>query len=200
MPTSKPAPLRALIKDPADRLMDEAAALAEQLEQGALSVHVRRSSQPDLQNPQPHPGAHALRGIYIASRASIPARAAQWRLLRDIKGWHIVSSWIDEDEAGATADFSELWLRIEAEIKQSERLILYVEPDDFPLKGALVEVGIALAAGVKVLVVAPGIVLDERTRRPIGSWVDHPLVKLVPNMDVALRGAARRAPEINEGA
>ncbi|KVP17017.1 hypothetical protein [Burkholderia ubonensis] len=134
-------------------------------------------------------------GTYIASRASLPARAAQWRLLRDILGWHIVSSWIDEAGQGQTADFSELWVRIEAEIKGAERLILYVEPGDFPLKGALVEVGIALAAGVKVFVVAPGVTIEPRTRRPLGSWIDHPLVTLAPNMEVALKGAARRAPE-----
>lgn len=139
-------------------------------------------------------------GVYIASRASIPARAAQWRLLRDLLGWHIVSSWIDEAGEGDTANFTELWVRIETEIKQSERLILYVEADDFPLKGALVEVGIALAAGVPVYVVAPGVVIEGRSRRPIGSWIDHPLVKLVPNMEVALKGAARREPVTTEGA
>ena len=50
----------------------------------------------------------AHRGTYIASRASIRARAARWRHLRDVEGWHIVSSWIDEDGEGETDDFGEL--------------------------------------------------------------------------------------------
>ena len=145
-----------------------------------------RTHQPAPTSPSPKGG------IYIASRASIPARAAQWRLLRDILGWHIVSTWIDEAGPGETQDFAKLWVRIESEVKQAERVILYVESDDFPLKGALIEVGMALAAGVKVFVVAPGLMLEPRTRRPLGSWIDHPLVTLVPNMDVALQGAARR--------
>jgi hypothetical protein len=83
-------------------------------------------------------------------------------------------------------------VRIEAEIKQSERLILYVEADDFPLKGALIEAGIALAAGVPIYVFAPGVTIEPRSRRPIGSWMDHPLVTLVTSMEEALAGAARR--------
>jgi hypothetical protein len=133
------------------------------------------------------------RGVYIASRASIPERAARWRHYRDVDGWHIISSWIDEDGEGQTDDFSELWVRIETEIKSAERLILYVESDDFPLKGALIEAGIALAAGVPIYVVAPGVTIEPRSRRPIGSWVDHPLVKIVPDMETALLGATRRA-------
>jgi hypothetical protein len=132
------------------------------------------------------------RGVYIASRASIPARAARWRHLRDVDGWHIISSWIDEDGEGQTDDFSELWVRIETEIKGAERLIVYVEEGDFPLKGAYIEAGIALAAGVPIFVVAPGVTIEPRSRRPIGSWVDHPLVKIVPDMEAALAGATRR--------
>ncbi|KVP96645.1 hypothetical protein WJ97_12235 [Burkholderia ubonensis] len=140
------------------------------------------------------------RGIYVASRASIPERAARWKHLRDVEGWHIVSTWIDEAGDGETDDFSDLWLRIVDEIRGAERLILYVEADDFPLKGALIEVGIALAAGVKVFVVAPGVAIEARSRRPIGSWMDHPLVTLAPSMEAALEGAARRSRSDEEKA
>lgn len=131
-------------------------------------------------------------GVYIASRASLPERSANWRMLRDIGGWHIISSWIDEAGEGRTADFSELWLRIENEIRNAERLILYVEADDFPLKGALIEVGMALALGVPVYVVAPGVILEERSCRPLGSWMRHPRVTLRNSMADALDGASRR--------
>lgn len=127
-------------------------------------------------------------GTYIASRASLPERSAAWRRLRDVDGWKITSSWIDEAGAGETADLGALWVRIEAEIARSERLVLYVEPDDFPLKGALIEVGMAIAHLIPIRVVAPGVVLEPTSFRPIGSWVRHPLVKFADTMDEALEG------------
>lgn len=125
-------------------------------------------------------------GIYIASRASIPERSAAWRKLRD-DGWRIISSWIDEAGEGQTECMADLWKRIEGEVCGAERLVLYVEPGDFPLKGALIEVGMALAAGVKVFVVAPGVDIEPKSCRPIGSWMNHPLVKHVPSVEVALQ-------------
>ncbi len=86
-------------------------------------------------------------------------------------------------------DLGSLWVRIEAEIDRSERLILYVETDDFPLKGALIEVGMAIAHRIPIRVVAPGVILDPVSFRPIGSWVRHPLVKFCDTMDDALEGA-----------
>ena len=85
-------------------------------------------------------------------------------------------------------------MRIGDEVRGAERLILYVEPDDFSLKGALVEVGLALGAGVKIFVVAPGVEIEPRSCRPIGSWINHPLVQVVSSIELALVGAARRAP------
>lgn len=128
-------------------------------------------------------------GTYIASRASLPERSAAWRRLRDVDGWKITSSWIDEAGASETADLGSLWTRIEAEIARSERLILYIEPDDFPLKGALIEVGMALAHRIPIRVVAPGVVLDPVSFRPIGSWVRHPLVEFCDSMNEALEGS-----------
>jgi hypothetical protein len=126
-------------------------------------------------------------GTYIASRASLPERSAAWRRLRD-DGWRITCSWIDEAVAGQSADLGALWSRIEREIAGSERLVLYVEPDDFPLKGALIEVGMAIAHRIPIRVVAPGVALDQVSFRPIGSWVRHPLVAFADTMDEALEG------------
>lgn len=128
-------------------------------------------------------------GTYIASRASLPERSATWRKLRDVEGWKITSSWIDEAGAGETADLGSLWTRIEAEVARSERLILYVEPGDFPLKGALIEVGMALAHRIPIRIVAPGVVLEPTSFRPIGSWVRHPMVTFCDTMAEALEGA-----------
>ena len=117
--------------------------------------------------------------IYVASRASIPARAALWRDLRDRHDARIISSWIDEAGAGETEDFADLWARILREVEACDRLVLYVEADDFPLKGALIEVGAALALGKAVWVIGMGIALEERSCRPIGSWINHPRVERI---------------------
>jgi hypothetical protein len=123
--------------------------------------------------------------VYVASRASIPERAAMWRELR-ANGAMIVSTWIDEDGEGETGCYTELWSRIEQEIRAADRLVLYVEAEDFPLKGALIEVGMALAMGKPVFVVAPGVTLHPRSMRPLGSWAAHPGVSFVDTVPQAL--------------
>ncbi len=124
--------------------------------------------------------------LYVASRASLPARPAMWRQLRDEAGWCILSSWIDEAGVGETDDLQELWQRIETEIALCDGLILYVEEEDFPLKGALVEVGMALARDKPVaIVLGRDLKLEAGTLRPLGSWAWHPLCMLHHKLDAA---------------
>ena len=123
-------------------------------------------------------------GLYVASRASVPQGGAMWRRLR-AQGWPILSSWIDEDGEGQTVDFSDLWMRAEREIAAAVGLVMYVEPDDFPLKGALIEVGMALGMGRPIYVVAPGVLLEARSGRPLGSWLAHPLVGMCASVEEA---------------
>lgn len=113
--------------------------------------------------------------FYTASRASLPERPAMWRKLRD-GGVKITATWIDEAGEGETACMTDLWRRIDYEVRSADFLILYAEPDDFPLKGALIEVGMAIGNGKRVLVVVPGVELEPRSLRPLGSWAMHPLV------------------------
>lgn len=115
-----------------------------------------------------------------------------WRKLRDA-GAPIISSWIDEDGPGQTQDFGELWTRIAREVTSADGLILYVEPDDFPLKGALVEVGMALAVERPVYVVAPAVKLETRSLRPLGSWASHPLVHFAPTVADAINAITAAA-------
>lgn len=124
-------------------------------------------------------------GIYVASRASLPERGEMWRQLR-ASGVNVTASWIDEDGPKMSRDLGDFWVRIVAEIARSERLILYVEPEDFPLKGAFIEVGMALANDIPVFVVSPGVRIDYRTCRPLGSWILHPRVALVETLAHAL--------------
>jgi hypothetical protein len=124
--------------------------------------------------------------IYIASRASLPERAQRWRRLRDDYGWQIISSWIDEAGEGDTVDFTDLWDRVQREVSASNKLVLYAEPDDFPLKGALIEVGMALALGKPVVVCLPRVLLQKRSLRPVGSWLNHRNVLRLDSLEDAL--------------
>lgn len=122
-------------------------------------------------------------GVYVASRASIPERSLMWRNFR-ATGRRVNSTWIDEAGEGETGDMGELWERIEREVAMSERLILYVDSGDLPLKGAFVEVGMALASDIPVFVVAPHMSTNH-LRKGIGSWLNHPRVRIVPTISAA---------------
>lgn len=129
--------------------------------------------------------ASTLRPIYVASRASLPERGQMWRDFR-ARGYPITSTWIDEDGEGATESMEELWLRITSEIAASVALVLYAESGDFPLKGALIEAGVALGMGKPVIVCLPRVEVDSRSCRPVGSWIKHPLVTRVDNIKSAV--------------
>jgi len=132
------------------------------------------------------PGVGKAEGweIYVASRASILERGEMWRALR-ASGVPINSTWIDEDGPKDTRDLAGLWRRIRSEVTRAKGLILYVEPDDFPLKGAFVEIGMALAAGVPIYIVAPGVTIEGRNCRPLGSWIKHPSVLFCETVEQA---------------
>ena len=122
--------------------------------------------------------------VYAASRT---ARSTMWKSLR-ASGENIVSTWIDQASPSETSDLSEVWVRIIDEIAHSDYMILYVEPGDFPLKGAFVETGAALALGLLVVVVAPGMNFDPPSYRPIGSWIKHPNVTFCKDLRRACHG------------
>ena len=111
--------------------------------------------------------------IYVASRVR---HAEMWRRLRS--QYQINSTWIDEAGEGESSDLGELWQRIHVEVLRSSALVLHVEQEDFPLKGALIEVGMAMAVGKPIFVSAWHVELEERSLRPLGSWVHHPRVVL----------------------
>lgn len=120
--------------------------------------------------------------IYAASRVR---HAHMWQHFRAL-GAPISSTWIDEAGEGETGSMAELWQRIASEVKAADRLVLYALPEDFPHKGALVEVGMALAFGKPITVCAPGVVCEPVGMRPIGSWALHPLVSWENDLHKAL--------------
>ncbi len=113
--------------------------------------------------------------IYVASKV---VHAPQWKHLRDVHKINITSSWIDESGPGQTDSMRELWGRIEAEIDLCDRLVLYVEMSDQPLKGAFVEVGMALAMGKPVWIIPKDFIIGPNSPS-LGSWVNHPSVSVL---------------------
>lgn len=160
---------------------------AEYPEEGSLALDGSSARASEAAAGEP------VDGIYVASRASIPDRPDMWKGLR-MAGWPIVSTWIDESGEGETGDFAELWVRIEREIRRSIGVLLYAETDDFPLKGALIECGLALGMGKPIAIVLPNVALHPRSMKPIGSWVKHPLVTIYPTLAEA-RDALIAAPQ-----
>jgi nucleoside 2-deoxyribosyltransferase len=118
--------------------------------------------------------------LYVASKTK---HADNWCSLRDNGAWPIISTWIDEAGVGETKSFQELWLRIAEEVRQCTALVLYFCKDDQPLKGALVEVGMALALGKKVYAVIEDIQLDDSAVKLLGSWIRHPNVVMCKDMN-----------------
>ena len=82
-------------------------------------------------------------GVYTASKTR---HALIWRNLRD-SGIPIISTWIDEAGEGESGDLNDLWERCISESMRCKVMIIYRHETD-ALKGAWVELGAALAAGV----------------------------------------------------
>lgn len=123
--------------------------------------------------------------VYVASRGTA-ARAAMWRDLRG-QGMAVTASWIENADEN-TLDFTVLWPQVVREIHDSDALLMYAEAGDFPFRGALVEVGVALGAGIPVHVALAGVALAGPSLRPLGAWAHHPLVTLHEGLGSALAG------------
>lgn len=129
-----------------------------------------------------------MTGIYVASRVK---HADLWKAYR-AQGVPIIASWIDEAGDGETADFVELWQRIRKEIADSKGLVFYAAGvEDFPFKGAFVEVGMALALGKPVYAALENVMLEGRTMRPVGSWLLDRDVTRCPTLEDAIRLACQ---------
>jgi len=91
--------------------------------------------------------------IYVASKT---VHAPMWIRFREWANsgifYKVISTWIDESGAGETEDRSELAERCIKEIKKSDLVVVYRKNDEI-LKGAWVEVGIALAFKKVVILV-----------------------------------------------
>ena len=119
-------------------------------------------------------------GVYFASKVK---HVHRWLALR-AAGVKTASSWIDEAGEGETADYAELSERCLEEIAGAGRLVLYCEPDEI-LKGAILEAGAALMAGVPVFAVGECASLSRVFRQ-------HRLWHECPSVEDAISSPARQ--------
>lgn len=119
-------------------------------------------------------------GVYVASKAK---HGERWRSLR-ASGTPIVSTWIDESGEGETADWGDLWTRSIAEAAGAAAVVVYNEPGE-SMKGALVEIGAALATGTPVFWVGP----QNDSSGKEYTVIRHPCVTLCLSLEHAIRQA-----------
>lgn len=92
--------------------------------------------------------------IYTASKTK---HADKWLQLRE-SGVNVISTWIDEAGVGASPDLADLCERCIKEALSCDAMIVYSEDGDY-LKGAFIEMGVALTAPIPIVLVGP--VLSE---------------------------------------
>jgi hypothetical protein len=102
--------------------------------------------------------------IYTASK---PRHASMWRELRS-QGYNIIATWIDYPSDDHVLDWEKLWVDCFNEAKAAAVTLVYIEQGD-QLRGAYVEMGIAMASGAMVFIANPH---KER----ITDAIHHPLV------------------------
>lgn len=115
--------------------------------------------------------------IYVASKTK---HAKRWLTFRDA-GYPINSTWLNEAGPNESSDLTDLWTRCCIEAKQAGVLVAYREKGEI-LKGAMIEIGVALSAPKPVLIVG-----DWENM----SFLHHPTVKQVPTLNEAMGMAMR---------
>lgn len=111
-----------------------------------------------------------LPGVYTASKVK---HAQQWRIIR--KSWNdlirVTSRWIDTeafDGPNVSADIKRKgWIVDEQDVRDSDYVLVYAATGE-DLRGALVEAGMGIALGKKIVLCG--------WSASFGTWQYHPLV------------------------
>ncbi len=119
--------------------------------------------------------------IYVASKAS---HRPMWREMR--KRYPIEARWIDVDDSYIGRELTDdeyrgLWVTCIEDVSTSGAVVAWYEAGEV-WKGALIEIGVALALGKPVFLAGA---------LPDHSWVHHPLVEHVGDLPTALHIAAQ---------
>lgn len=121
-----------------------------------------------------------MSGIYVASKVK---HAELWKALAK-RRLPICSRWLDY--ANTDCDYAKLWSVIVEDLKSCDALVFYIaDEDDFPIKGAFVEAGAALALSKPIFIAIGDPTMDVHGR-PLGTWIQHPLVRYCRSLDEAL--------------
>lgn len=124
-----------------------------------------------------------MKTVYIASKTR---HAARWRHLRE-EGIRVIATWIDLPVVSDAAEtfYQNLWLACIGESSSADATIVFAEEGDV-LKGALIELGSALAAGKTVIQVGECASLKAGDGSD-ASFTCHPNWTFAPTTDDALR-------------
>lgn len=119
-----------------------------------------------------------MKRVYLASKLEHEPLLHDFRvsLRADVI---VVSRWLDMtsfEKKGTPADFVWCWLVDENDVRKCDILVVFGKTED-QLRGALVEVGMAIALGKLVIAVGDC--------KSYGSWQYHPQVIRVDNFSQA---------------
>ena|SRR5438309_255045 len=117
--------------------------------------------------------------VYIASKIMYAERFRRLRTEWNAHRVEIYSRWLDQavhENSATPDDFHIFWLTDEQDVKESDAVIVYGETGD-TLRGALVEAGIAIGAGIPVIIVG-----DSPS---FASWQYHPKVVRADSLEHA---------------
>lgn len=126
--------------------------------------------------------------VYIASKLLYAARFRRMREVWQIDSIDLHARWFDQaehelKEEPTPEDFHIYWLVDEEDVKSSNAVIVYGERGD-KLRGALIEAGIAIGAGILTIVVGDC--------EDFGSWQHHPNVVRAASLEYAKTLILRR--------
>lgn len=119
--------------------------------------------------------------VYPSSKVR---HAHMWRRLQeDIPHVFFNARWIKRAEKESDLqgdDFRDLWSECKEDVMDSDALLVYAEDGDH-LKGALVEVGMAIANDIRVVLVT-----TDENRLAYGTWIHADNVEWVTTLEEAM--------------
>jgi hypothetical protein len=127
--------------------------------------------------------------VYIASKLHYAEKLQKMRAVWSELGIDLHARWHDHavlEHPGhdlSPEDFHIFWLVDEEDVKASDAVIVYGEAQD-KLRGALVEAGISIGAGILTILVG--------NCPDFGTWQHHPVVARADSFDHAKEMILRR--------
>jgi hypothetical protein len=114
--------------------------------------------------------------VYFASKMH---HAVKWKGFYDHPDIHVVSRWpfLETFVEPTPANAKKFWLDDHADVTRADVVIVYAEEGEH-LRGALIEAGIGIALGKRIIVVGD--------HPDYGTWQHHPQVQRAISLENAL--------------